>query len=186
MKYTFTLREQGTREKIILESRGDQPWHVLLKLLAYICFRTDFPHIQIEQFVGQRHKPDLVALAPITEQVELWIDCGQIETDRLGRICRKNRDASVYVFKSTAREASMYFEAMQKDIPPLGVSGNAKEVCTIGFDNEFLAHLQDALCGNNRIEILERRDDFLSLQWDKTEAATILETTITRLILQAD
>ena len=33
--------------------------------------------------VGQRHKPDLVAIDSTTGQVRLWIDYGQIETDRL-------------------------------------------------------------------------------------------------------
>jgi hypothetical protein len=87
------------------------------------------------------------------------------------------------VFKSTAREASAYFEAMQKDIPPLGVSGNAKQVCIVGFDDGFLASLQEAFCGNNRLEIVEKRADFLRLQWGEAEAATFLQTTITRLIL---
>jgi hypothetical protein len=108
MKYTFSLRERGTHEKIILESRGDQPRHILLKLLSYICFRADCPHLQVEQFVGQRHKPDLVALTPLTEQ--------------------------------------------------------------------------DTLCGNNTIEILERRVDFLSLEWGEGETTRLLSTDITRFV----
>jgi YaeQ protein len=149
VKYTFTLLEDGEREKLILESGGDLPRHVVLKLLAYVLYRKQYA-LEIEKGVGQRHKPDLVAQDPITGQVQLWIDCGQIETDRLGRIVTKNRHAEVIVVKATAREAERYATVAAKD-----VTGQAT---VLGFDDGFTERFVELLRGTNTVEI-ERLDE---------------------------
>ena len=153
MKYTLTITENGEREKLVLESRGDLPRHVVLKLLAYVLFR-ERGALEIEQRVGQRHKPDLVIQDAVTGQVALWIDCGQIETDRLGRIVAKNRHAEVLVIKATMREAERYAEAAHHDLE--------REVTVLGFDDGFVAGLVEALRGTNTLTV-ERTDHTLVL-----------------------
>jgi hypothetical protein len=66
VKYTFTCvtggDNGGGREKIVLQSRaGESDRHIALKILAYLLYRDDTGGLplQIEQGVGQRHKPDL-------------------------------------------------------------------------------------------------------------------------------
>ena len=153
MKYTLTITEKGEREKLVLESRGDLPRHVMLKLLAYILFR-ERGELAIEQRVGQRHKPDLVIQDALTGQVALWIDCGQIETDRLGRIVAKNRHAEVFVVKATEREAERYAEVAHRDLE--------REASVLGFDEGFVAGLVEALRGTNTLAV-ERTDHALAL-----------------------
>ncbi|MBB6053245.1 YaeQ family protein [Armatimonas rosea] len=145
MKYSFTLLEDGEREKLILESGGDLPRHVVLKLLAYLLYRKQHA-LEIEKGVGQRHKPDLVAQNPVTGQVQLWIDCGQIETDRLGRIVAKNRHAEVVVVKATAREAERYAAVAARD-----VTGHAT---VLGFDDGFTERFVELLRGTNTVEVV--------------------------------
>jgi len=79
MKYTFST-PGGGGPKIVLQSRpGESDRHIALKILAYLLFRDDAGGLplQIEQGVGQRHKPDLVAADLETGRVLLWIDCGR-------------------------------------------------------------------------------------------------------------
>jgi uncharacterized protein YaeQ len=164
VKYTFTLIEEGEREKLVLESGGDLPRHVVLKLLAYVLYRKQHT-LEIEKGVGQRHKPDLVALEGEIGQVRFWIDCGQIETDRLGRIVAKNRHAEVVVVKATAREAERYAAAAEKDL--------ARDVAILGFDDGFVAHFVELLRGTNTLEI-EREGECLrlTLNGERLETAT--------------
>jgi len=166
MKYTFTLLDgdadgtRGGREKIVLESRaGESPRHIALKVLAYTLFKpeADPLPLRIEQGVGQRHKPDLVATDPETGRVVLWIDCGQIETKRLGRIAAVNNDSRVLVLKGERREALDYARMALKHLPPLNRPGAARSVEFAGFDEGFLAGFLDALRGANTLTL--RRPD---------------------------
>lgn len=156
MKYTFSF-EDG---KIVLESRaGESDRHIALKILAYLLFRGDgdtggLP-LRIEQGVGQRHKPDLVATDPETDRVRLWIDCGQIETKRLGRIAQSNPGARIIVLKPTANEARLYAQAAARFLPE---RRRGAVVEYAGFEDEaFVPGFRDALRGSNTIVL--RHDD---------------------------
>ncbi|MBC8141661.1 MAG: hypothetical protein H7Y38_09510 [Armatimonadetes bacterium] len=178
MKYTFTLLVEGDdsrREKIVLESRSSEsPRHIVQKILAYLLYRdlTGGLPLRIEPGeVGQRHRPDLLATetAPfgtnvraVTDKPLLWIDCGQIETKRLGRIAAINRDARVIIVKQTGREAQLYAEAARKDLPVLN-SGTARFVGYLGFDDGFMADLVNALRGANTFCLTEPFTEALSL-----------------------
>lgn len=168
MKYTFNIseaeaiRETGAvraREKIILESReGESDRHIALKTLAYVLFR-DRAHplpLRIEQSVGQHHKPDLVASDPTENRVRLWIDCGQIEPKRLGRIAQTNPTADIFVVKSTRREAELYARAALKD---LGHEAKKRDcVRFVGFDDGFMDGFLDALRGTNDLTLTRDPD----------------------------
>jgi uncharacterized protein YaeQ len=160
MKYTFTIlrsddkeadSSKPAREKIVLESRSSESdRHIALKVLAYLCFRdTVMPlSLRIEQAVGQRHKPDLVSLEPETGRVRLWIDCGQIEPKRLGRIVAANPTAEIIVVKATDREARLYARAAASAVP----EGERSRVRFLGFEEGFLRDVLDELRGANTLE----------------------------------
>jgi hypothetical protein len=154
VKYTFTLIENGEREKLVLESGGDLPRHVVLKLLAYVLYRKQHA-LEIERAVGQRHKPDLVAQDAATGQIHLWIDCGQIETDRLGRIVAKNRLTEVVVVKATAREAERYADIAARELTRTSV--------ILGFDHGFVERLLELLRGTNTLTIEQARPELTLL-----------------------
>jgi uncharacterized protein YaeQ len=166
MKYTFTIREGERREKRVLESRGDLPRHIALKLTAYLLWRdeTDGLSLQIEQRVGQRHKPDLVVLDPLTGAVRLWIDCGQIETARLGRIASKNPGTRIIVLKGAVREAETYVSLARKDLP----TPCRALVEVWGLDDGFTETLAASLCGQMTLEV-ERMAGRLLLRADGAE-----------------
>ncbi len=150
MKYTFSIEDDG---KIILESRaGESNRHIALKILSYLLFRneTNGLPLRIEQGVGQRHKPDLVATDPETAQVVLWIDCGQIEVKRLGRIAAANPAARVVVVKATGGEAALYARAAARFLPAVK---RAATVSYLGFDEDFVPAFLHHLRGRNDIAL---------------------------------
>ncbi len=184
MKYTVTLLgpAESAREKIVLESRaGESARHIALKTLAYILYRdrpdlTGSLPLRIEQRAGrQRHKPDLVAADPETGRVRLWVDCGQIETKRLGRIASVNAKAHVVVVKPTAGEARLYGQAARKDLPPLGRPGAATSVTVLGFEEAFFAAFTEDLRGTNTLRVVGLRDDdYLDVEWNAAPLSTPL------------
>lgn len=161
MKYTVTLLEREGREKLVVESRGDLPRHVALKLVAYMLWRgeTNGLPLQIELRVGQRHKPDLVAVDPNTGAIALWVDCGQIETERLGRIAARNPGTRVIVLKGSEREAMNYASPARKDLP----DPCRAKVEIWGLDETFTDTLAAQLRGANTFTI-ERSETVLQLQ----------------------
>jgi uncharacterized protein YaeQ len=155
MKYTFTVTEVGwEREKLVLESRaGESDRHIALKILAFILYRGEIAPLplRIEPEVGQRHRPDLVATDPETDAVRLWIDCGQIETKRLGRIVSANPQAQIVIVKSTENEARLYAHAALRYLPDEAT--RRERVRFLGFDDGFLAGILTALRGVNEISV---------------------------------
>ena len=157
MKYTFSFDGDG---KIVLESRaGESDRHIALKILSYLLFRDETGGLPlvIEQGVGQRHKPDLVATDPETGRVVLWIDCGQIEVKRLGRIAVANRHARVVVVKATENEARLYARAAERHLSP---PARGASVSYLGFDEDFFDAFRLGLRGTNDLAI-ERDGDTL-------------------------
>lgn len=185
MKYTFTLSghkpETGdvqtiSREKIVLESRtGESDRHIALKILAYVLFSRETAPLplHIEQGVQQRHKPDLVALDPENNgRVLWWIDCGQIETKRLGRIVRANRFARVLVVKPTDREAIFYARAALPFLPSETTERERTEFA--GFGPEFIADFLAVLRGANTLHVAALDGDALRVTLNQTELSTPL------------
>ena len=180
MKYTFTLRkanEPTEREKIVLESRSSEsPRHIVLKIISYLLFR---PHtaglpMHIEPAdIGQRHRPDLLAVEPITQKPLLWIDCGQIEPKRLGRIAATNNGARIVVVKQTEKEAQLYAAVAKKELPVLGV-GSAQFVGYLGFGDGFLQTMIGLLRGANTLCMPSSLGNELSLQMNGETVSTEL------------
>lgn len=170
VKYSFTLLKDGddaAREKIVLESRSSEsPRHIVLKILAYLLFRDRVGTLPLRiepGEIGQRHRPDLLASEPVTEKPLLWIDCGQIEPKRLGRIAASNRDARVVIVKQTAREAELYAGVAKKELPVLG-AGAARFVGYLGFDEGFTASAISLLRGANTVCLRDPSDETVRIE----------------------
>jgi hypothetical protein len=178
MKYTFTITWEGAgREKLVLESRaGESARHIALKVLAYALFKDDAAPLplRIEQAVGQRHKPDLVAADPDTGTVRLWIDCGQIETKRLGRIAAANPRARVVVVKPTGNEARLYARAAERFLPEIPERRALIEF--LGFEDGFLDDFLTVLRGVNDLDIRRPAPDYLVVTLNGESSTTFVPT----------
>ncbi len=72
MVYEFQLAGQRVR---LWQRTGESYTHILLKALGYAMFAPRFPSLAIEQRVGLRYKPDLVARAA-DGRFLFWGECG--------------------------------------------------------------------------------------------------------------
>ena len=164
MKYTFTL-ETGSasdqsgvsaavlhREKIVLESRaGESTRHIALKILAYLFFQGEAAPLplEIERAVGQRHKPDLVAREPDDGPICLWIDCGQIEPKRLGRLAAAKHQAGIVVLTSTDGEARLDAHAAERSV----AREDEPRVQIMGFADGAIGDAIDLMRGVNALRV---------------------------------
>jgi uncharacterized protein YaeQ len=170
------MNGSNPREKLVLESKsGESARHIALKILAYTLFRDEAAPLplRIEQGVGQRHKPDLVTTAPETGAVQFWIDCGQIEVQRLGRIATTNRQARIVVLKPSANEARLYARSAAKFLPDAPERRAAIRIA--GFDEGFLADFLAPMRGTNDLTVTKEEDG----RWCVTINETTLLTALT-------
>ncbi len=72
MLYDFELAGRRVR---LWQRVGESYEHVLMKALGYAMFVGDFPDLAIEQTVGLRYKPDLVARG-VSRRFLFWGECG--------------------------------------------------------------------------------------------------------------
>ena len=70
--YDFELAGQRVR---LWKRLGESYEHVLMKALGYAMFVEEFPMLEIEQSVGLRYKPDLVARDQLNRFI-FWGECG--------------------------------------------------------------------------------------------------------------
>src|SRR5258708_37054861 len=74
--------------------------HLLLKLASFIFFHAQEPTVitsaqQHAALIGQDYAPDLMT-ADLTNQVTLWIQCGKTTFNKLNKITKRFRDASLW------------------------------------------------------------------------------------------
>ena len=78
MHYDFELAGRRVR---LWQRTGESYEHVLMKALGYAMFVAEFPALEIEQRVGLRYKPDLVARGAgraFEAPFVFWGECGRV------------------------------------------------------------------------------------------------------------
>lgn len=94
---TYQFRIAG--ERVTLHKKiGESYEHVLMKALAYALFRPQFPKLVIEQRIGLRYKPDLVALNDLGK-AEFWGECGQVGLRKISWIAKHSGVHQLALFK---------------------------------------------------------------------------------------
>ena len=138
-------RELFAERRIVLETReGEGLPHIVLKILAMALFHD--PALQIEPGMDdeERYKPDLL-IRHDDYRPRLWVECGQCRVQKLDKVTFKHYDARVVMLKRTAREAR---EIMQRC---KGVVRRLQAIEFIGFDNNFIDNVAQALTGKNDV-----------------------------------
>jgi uncharacterized protein YaeQ len=138
-------RNLFAERKIVLETReGEGMPHIVLKVLAMALFHD--PALQVEPTMDDedRYKPDLLVRAD-DYRPSLWVECGACRVQKLDKVTFRHYDARVVLIKRTAREAREIMERCKGEVRRL----HAIEF--IGFDNDFIENVADALTGKNDI-----------------------------------
>lgn len=138
-------RELFAERRIVLETRaGESLVHIVLKILGMALFHD--PRLQVEPTMDDedRYKPDLL-LRQEDYLPALWIECGQCRVQKLDKVTFRHYDAKVIMLKRSAREAREIMERCKGEVRRI----HAIEF--IGFDNDFVENVADALTGKNDI-----------------------------------
>ncbi|MCK4473938.1 YaeQ family protein [Candidatus Parcubacteria bacterium] len=105
LNFKFNITKDTKKRLIILRKTSTEGLeHIILKLLAYLLFFNE--NLQIEIDAYQHYKPDLIKFdKKQTWKVIKWIDCGTIDTKKLLKISKHNRQAEICIFKFSLESA---------------------------------------------------------------------------------
>lgn len=133
----------GVEEKLYLRKRkGESIQHVVMKLLSYlIYYRED---LKIEKAVGQRYKPDLVALDSQGEP-EIWIDCGSTSLKKLEAMVRGNGGTKFIIVKAYPGELSRYVAQVSTALR------EEERLHFLSFGEDLVNQLGEKLTGRHEI-----------------------------------
>ncbi|HEV2800499.1 MAG TPA: hypothetical protein VGW12_08380 [Pyrinomonadaceae bacterium] len=99
MLYDFELAGRRVR---LWQRTGESYEHVLMKALGYAMYVGEFPSLEIEQRVGLRYKPDLVARSTDAEfalPFAFWGECGQTSMRKTAWLLKHAGVARLVLFK---------------------------------------------------------------------------------------
>ncbi|MGI9106860.1 MAG: hypothetical protein ACR2G4_11490 [Pyrinomonadaceae bacterium] len=101
MLYDFELAGRRVR---LWQRTGESYEHVLMKALGYAMFVGEFPALEIEQRVGLRYKPDLVARrsngsADFSKPFAFWGECGTTAVRKINWLLKHAGVARLVLFK---------------------------------------------------------------------------------------
>jgi hypothetical protein len=104
MLYDFELAGRRVR---LWQRTGESYEHVLMKALGYAMFVGEFPGLEIEQRVGLRYKPDLVARGETEFALPFafWGECGQTTVRKTAWLLKHAGVARLVLFKIRASAA---------------------------------------------------------------------------------
>ena len=84
-KWTFRAHDR----QIVLEKKSlEKPEHVLMKAFLWALYLPAYPDLGVEISIGDRYKPDLIALCDEGRPV-FWGECGQIKTSKIRSILKR-------------------------------------------------------------------------------------------------
>ncbi|HEV7904232.1 MAG TPA: hypothetical protein VGO96_10360 [Pyrinomonadaceae bacterium] len=110
MHYDFELTGRRVR---LWQRTGESYEHVLMKALGYAMFVAEFPALEIEQRVGLRYKPDLVARGAGREfdaPFAFWGECGQSAVRKTLWLLKHAGVARLALFKIINNSAALVEE----------------------------------------------------------------------------
>ncbi|HAF96624.1 MAG: hypothetical protein A2021_08580 [Elusimicrobia bacterium GWF2_52_66] len=110
----------GTRRILLVAKEEETIEHVALRLAAAILFFDQEPALE----AGPRHPavvdfgffPDLLA-ADEAGAVGIWIECGNVATNKLAKVARRLRGARMVVLKESPEDGRRFREVIKKEIP---------------------------------------------------------------------
>lgn len=149
MKYTFNIqisndKREHTEKLVIAAFDNESGGHIALKLLAYLMFIEQRPHI--DEDAGWQFTPDLIARDK-SGSITLWVDCGRVSMKKVDTIAMKVRDnIDFFVFRKTQREMEQFYQAIRDKVKHL------QNVKCISFDEGFVDGIGASLDRTNNLE----------------------------------
>lgn len=96
----WTLRAHGQRLVFANDGR-ESAQHVLMKAFLWALYLPDYPHLSVEIRIGDKYKPDVVALDETspTPKPLFWGESGQVGVAKIRSLARRYRETHFAIAK---------------------------------------------------------------------------------------
>ncbi len=121
----------GQRKHVFAKGAGESERHVLLKALLFARYVGQYPDLLVERNIGQRYKPDLVALGS-HQSVRFWAESGVTSRDKVHWLVRHVRDGHLVFGRQSG--ASDTFPALVAEALARETRHGLVEVLSFGED----------------------------------------------------
>ncbi|MEM6644792.1 MAG: hypothetical protein AAF730_00920 [Bacteroidota bacterium] len=145
LRRKWTLKAHG-RQQVFLKRARESTEHVLMKAGLWALHVVEYPHLQVEVAIGDRYKPDVVALAA-DGTPQLWGEAGKVTPAKVASLTRRYPNTTLVLAKWATRLqplASVYRKARDpRHSASLYLLGFPRETATyIGADGTFALPLE--------------------------------------------
>lgn len=97
----WTLKAHG-QQVVFVKKRNERAAHVLMKSFIWALYLPDYPDLSVEIKIGDRYKPDVVAL-DIHGQPRFWGEAGQVSERKLRSLFKRYPDTHFAIGKWNQR-----------------------------------------------------------------------------------
>lgn len=101
LRRKWTFRAHG-RQVVFVKRSNELASHVVMKALLWGLYLPDYPEMSVEIHVGDRYKPDVVALDGNRRPV-FWGEAGQVNLHKIRSLARRYRDTHFAIAKWDTR-----------------------------------------------------------------------------------
>ena len=84
----WTLKSQG-QQVVFVKKQNERSTHVLMKAFIWALYLPTYPDLSVEIKIGDRYKPDVVALDP-DGHPRFWGEAGQVSERKLHSLFKRH------------------------------------------------------------------------------------------------
>ena len=100
LRRKWTLRAHG-QQVVFIKKPIEHAHHVLMKAFLWALYLPDYPSLKVEINIGDRYKPDVVALPPTEPHGAplFWGEAGQVSPAKIQSLARRYRQTHLAIAK---------------------------------------------------------------------------------------
>ncbi len=100
LRRKWTLHAHG-KQVVFIKKPNEHTSHVLMKALLWALYLPTYPALKVEISIGDRYKPDVVALDARDPRAEphFWGEAGQVSSDKIHSLLRRYRHTHFAIAK---------------------------------------------------------------------------------------
>lgn len=87
LRRKWTLKAHG-RQVVFVKNKNEHAIHVLMKAFIWALYLPKYPDLSVEIKIGDRYKPDVVAL-DLAQQPLFWGEAGQVSERKLRSLFKR-------------------------------------------------------------------------------------------------
>ena len=123
-KWTFRAYD---KQVVFIKRSNERRSHVLMKAFLWALYLPHYPNLSVEVRVGDRYKPDIVALGEDGRPL-FWGEAGQVGLEKMRSLLRRYRDTHFAIAKWETR-LDTYVESVHDALEGLRRSAPVDLLC---------------------------------------------------------